>query len=139
MIGLSRHAHEAVGTSDETLEEILSLRSGLKSLGTARVLLHGVLNCFKEFHRYKGFMLALIELISVPDLAGEEWVVEDASDGGRGEHPGLCDKPSLSIRQPLGVPGAESPSSLSQDARVASVVVPDAQLLKRCITAGPSV
>ena len=53
-------------------------------------------------------MLSLIELISMPDPACEEGVVEDASDRGRGEHPGLCDKFTLSIRQPLGVPGAES-------------------------------
>ena len=97
VVGLSRHAHEAVGTSDETLEEVFSMRSCLKGLGSARVLLHGVLDCFEQFHGYKGFMLAFIELISMSDPAGEEWVVEDASDRCRGEHPGLCDQLSLSI------------------------------------------
>ena len=60
---------------DPALEEISSLRSCLKGLRSARVLLHSVLDSFKEFHGYNGFMLAFIELIFVSDPAGEERVV----------------------------------------------------------------
>ena len=52
-------------------------------------------------------MLSVIDLIFVPDPAGEDGVVEESPDGGCGEHPGLRDELSLSVRQPLGVPCAE--------------------------------